>query len=229
MSHYALLGSPFLGPEVWEPTAALLRARGHRAHVVTSTGDDAGSILEQLAAAVTRPLEPGDDVVLVPHSNAGLYVAALVARSPVSALVFVDALLPGAPPATPVTSAALVEHLRPLADATGRLPVWTRWWPDAELAGLFADPAQRAALERGQRRLPLVYLESAVPSPAGWEQVPAAFLGFGEAYAAEQARARAAGWPVSVLPGRHLHPLVAPKEVADAITDLHARATAAVP
>jgi len=227
VSHYGLLGSPFLGPEVWGPTAAELRARGHRVQVVAPTGDDAGTILDELVAAVTRSLAPGEDPVLVPHSNAGLYVAALAARVPVSAVVFVDALLPGEPPATPVTSAALVEHLRPLADAAGRVPVWTRWWPDEEIAGLFADPAQRLAVERGQRRLPLTYLESVVPSPAGWEKLPAAFLGFGDAYKAEQERARAAGWPVAVVPGRHLHPLVQPREDADAITRLHARATAA--
>ena len=162
----------------------------------------------------------------MPHSNAGLYVAALVARAPVTALVFVDALLPGEPPASPVTSADLVEQLRPLADATGRLPVWTRWWPEEDLAGLFSDAGQRAAVERGQRRLPLAYLESAVPSPAGWERLPAAYLGFGEAYAAEQVRARALGWPVSLLPGRHLHPVVEPAEVADAVTALHASAMA---
>ena len=224
MNHFALLGSPFLGPEVWEPTAAALRARGHRAQVVTSTGDDAGSILEELATGVARSREPGDDLVLVPHSNAGLYVAALAARAPVSALVFVDALLPGNPPDTPVAPPAMVEHLRPLTDTTGRLPVWTRWWPEEELAALFADPAMGAAVERGQRRLPLAYLESTVPSPAGWEQVPAAFLGFGDAYAAEQTRARSAGWPVQVLPGGHLHPAVAPGQVAETITDLHARA-----
>ena len=104
MSRYALLGSPFLGPEVWEPTAAALRARGHRAEVVTSTaGDDADSILEELAAALPRSLAAGDDLVLVPHSNAGLYVAALVARRPVTALVFVDALLPGETPTSLVT------------------------------------------------------------------------------------------------------------------------------
>jgi hypothetical protein len=227
VSHYGLLGSPFLGPEVWGPAAAELRARGNGVQVVAPTGDDAGAILEELATAVTRSLAPGDDLVLVPHSNAGLYVAALATRVPVSALVFVDALLPGEPPATPVTSAALLEHLRPLADAEGRLPVWTRWWPDEQLAGLFADPEQRRAVERGQRRLPLAYLESVVPSPAGWEQLPAAFLGFGDAYRAERERARAAGWPVAVLPGGHLHALVQPRKVADAITRLHARATAA--
>jgi hypothetical protein len=225
VSRYALLGSPFLGPEVWEPTAAALRARGQRADVVASTaGDDADSILEELAAALPRSLA-GDDLVLVPHSNAGLYVAALVARRPVTALVFVDALLPGEAPASPVASADLVEQLRPLADATGRLPVWTRWWPEEDVADLFRDARQRASVERGQRRLPLAYLESRVPSPAGWERLPAAYLGFGEAYAAEQARARAAGWPVSVLPGRHLHPVVEPSVVAQAVTALHAKAT----
>jgi hypothetical protein len=225
VSRYALLGSPFLGPEVWEPTAAALRARGQRADVVASTaGDDADSILEELAAALPRSLA-GDDLVLVPHSNAGLYVAALVARRPVTALVFVDALLPGEAPASPVASADLVEQLRPLADATGRLPVWTRWWPEEDVADLFRDARQRASVERGQRRLPLAYLESTVPSPPGWERLPAAYLGFGEAYAAEQARARAAGWPVSVLPGRHLHPVVEPSVVAQAVTALHAKAT----
>jgi hypothetical protein len=225
VSRYALLGSPFLGPEVWEPTAAALRARGHRADVVASTaGDDADSILEVLAAALPRSLA-GDDLVLVPHSNAGLYVAALVARRPVTALVFVDALLPGEAPASPVASADLVEQLRPLADATGRLPVWTRWWPEEDVADLLRDTRHRASVERGQRRLPLAYLESTVPSPAGWERLPAAYLGFGEAYAAEQARARAAGWPVSVLPGRHLHPVVEPSVVAQAVTALHAKAT----
>jgi len=63
-----------------------------------------------------------------------------------------------------------------------------------------------------------------VPSPAGWKGLPAAYLGFGEAYASEQARARAAGWPVSLLPGRHLHPMVEPAVVADAVTSLHAKA-----
>ena len=92
----------------------------------------------------------------------------------------VDALLPGEPPASPVTSADLVQQLRPLADATGRLPVWTRWWPERDVGDLFSDAGQRASVERGQRRLPLAYLESAVPSPAGWERLPAAYLGFGD-------------------------------------------------
>jgi len=36
------------------------------------------------------------------------------------------------------------------------------------------------------------------------------------------AAARAHGWPVTVLAGRHLHQLVAPAEVASAVTDLTA-------
>ena len=64
MSRYALLGSPFLGPEVWEPTAAALRARGHRADVVTSTaGDDADSILDELAVGLPGSLPAADDLV----------------------------------------------------------------------------------------------------------------------------------------------------------------------
>ena len=218
MSYYALLGSPFLGPEVWEPAAAALRARGHRASVLSSSADEPEAILADYASGL-----PDVGVVLVPHSNAGLYVAGLAARAAVTAVVFVDALLPGPPPATPVTSPALVGHLRPLADAWGRLPVWTRWWPEEGLADLFADPAQRRAVEAGQRRLPFAYLQAEVPSPAGWERLPAAYLGFGDGYADEQRHASGAGWPLTVLPGRHLHQLVAPAAVADAICDLHGR------
>lgn len=51
---------------------------------------------------------------------------------------------------------------------------------------------------------------------------PAAYLGFGDAYREEQGRAAAAGWPVEVLDGGHLHMLVDPDRVTTrlmALTD----------
>jgi hypothetical protein len=76
---FALLPSPLLGPEAWGPVAEVLRSGGW-------------SVLEQPGAA-EPPGAPGDvlkrflaalptdrDLVLVPHSNAGLYVPELTMR-----------------------------------------------------------------------------------------------------------------------------------------------------
>lgn len=210
MTHYALLGSLFLGPEVWEPTADALRDLGHAASVLTTIGDTPDEVLAQFAAE----LPVVEDVVLVPHSNAGLYVAGLAGCSGVSGVVFVDALLPGPAARTPVAPTELVAWLAPRVDAAGLLPAWTSWWPDSDVAELFTGPDQRVVVEAGQRRVPASYLSGVVPTPAGWERLPGAYVGFGDAYTEEQARARALGWPVRVLPGRHLHPLVAPVAVA---------------
>lgn len=71
-----LLPSPLTGPASWHQVAHLLTSRGARVVEVPlpegapRTGED---VLAWCSAAI-----PGDeDVVLVPHSNAGLYVPAL--------------------------------------------------------------------------------------------------------------------------------------------------------
>ena len=49
---------------------------------------------------------------------------------------------------------------------------------------------------------------------------PQAYLAFGKTYAEETVAARRYGWPVSVVPGGHLHQLHDPAGVADAIRRL---------
>jgi hypothetical protein len=92
-----------------------------------------------------------------------------------------------------------------------------------EVAPLFPDAATRAAVEAEQPRLPLSYFDAAVPSPSGWQDLPAAYLAFGDTYAAERDVARARGWPVTTLPGEHLHLLCAPDAVTDALLGLVGR------
>ncbi|MGI9156282.1 MAG: hypothetical protein ACR2FG_06540 [Marmoricola sp.] len=256
MSHWALLCSPFLGPQVWQPVVVPLQRLGHRATVVSASGDSPAAVLDGLRSG----LPVADDLVLVPHSNAGLYVAALAAgadvcggsrserASPagptasnpavsrgvsvpapqgppsVSGVVFVDALLPGEGDRTRVAPASMLEQLASLVQPDGLLPVWTRWWPDADLDGLFPSPAARAKVEAGQARMPLGYLQSDVLTPPGWEQLPCGYLGFGDTYADEQVIAGKRGWPVDAIPGRHLHQVVDPDAVAHRIIALHARA-----
>ena len=100
------------------------------------------------------------------------------------------------------------------------LPVWTSWWAGEDLSGLFPDAVARAAVEAEQARLPLAYFDAVVPSPPGWADLPAAYLAFGDAYAEERAVAGARGWPTATLAGEHLHPLVDPDGVAEALKGL---------
>lgn len=217
----ALLASPLLGPAVWTPVADVLRRQGWEVLVPPAypapTGPD--DVLAHLRGSI--PVR--SPVVLVPHSNAGLYVAALAASHPVRALVFTDAGLPSDGPATPAAPPGLRAFLADLVERDGRLPVWSRWWPEDEVAGLFPDRGTRAAVEAEQARLPAAYFDATVPSPPGWQDRPAAYLAFGETYAAERDDAHARGWPVATLAGGHLHQLVEPGAVADALVGLLGR------
>jgi hypothetical protein len=210
-----LVPSPLLGSVAWAPVADRLGAR---------VADLAGSTTpEQVVAAVVGAAAGMRDVVLVPHSNAGLYAPLLAERLSARATVYVDAALAGPGPDAGLAPPALLGFLGGLADDDGLLPPWTSWWDDVD--GLFPDPATRAVVEAGQPRLPLSYFTSRVEVPSGWAERANAYLAFGETYADEVAFALAQGWPLTVLPGRgHLHQLVAPAEVAAAVLELAARA-----
>jgi len=182
------LPSPLLGPAVWQPVVEVLTRRGWQvttaAHASVAPVNSPDVLREFLGA-----VPAGWNVVLVAHSNAGLYVG-------------------------------LVEFLRPLADSSGLLPGWTNWWDESDLEGLFPSALTRARVEDEQRRLPLTYFQETLPVPVGWADRPGAYLAFGDTYAVEREAARARGWPVTTLPGEHLHMLIAPEQVASAIEDL---------
>ena len=199
MADLLLVPSPLLGPATWAPVAELLGGR-----VVTVDAVGPG----------------GAGVVLVVHSNAGLHAPRLASRLGARATVYVDAALAGNGPDTALAPSRFLERLETLADDDGVLPPWTQWWEDDDVRALFPDAATRGVVEAEQPRLPLSYFTSRVEVPAGWADRPCAYLAFGDTYADEVAFARAHGWPVQVLAGRHLHQLVAPAEVAAAITGL---------
>ena len=215
-----LLSSPLLGPRVWEDVFERLRDAGWPALLVPRQDPPLHGwpdVLAHFADAV-----PTDRaVVLVPHSNAGLYVPQLVTGRPLAAVVFVDAGLPGSSGAVDLAPSTLLGHLTALADADGRLPVWSSWWSPEEVSALFASPVQQAEVEREQPRLPLAYFRDRMPVPPGWDVgLAAAYLAFGDTYAAERSAAERRGWPTRTLPGRHLHMLVHPDQVTAALLDL---------
>jgi hypothetical protein len=222
-----LVPSPLLGPSVWEPVSAVLGADGWDVSVVprpATAPRDADDVLAHLLDHV-----PADrSVVLVPHSNAGLYVPAVAGVRDVVASAFVDAALPPPSGPAPLAPAELLTVLERLVDSGGLLPPWTAWWGEEQVRPLFGHHAHadavRAAVEADQHRLPLEYFRGRVGSPAGWPggwtTAPAAYLAFGDTYATERDQAAGWGWPVRTLRGGHLHQLVDPRAVADAVVGL---------
>ncbi|SCE95173.1 hypothetical protein GA0074695_2406 [Micromonospora viridifaciens] len=215
-----LIPSPFLGPAVWAPVASALRSDFGVTAAVPPPPDPAAPSPAAVLAAIEKGLPESDDLVLVPHSNAGLYVPALVTARPVRGAVFVDAVLPPARGVVPVAPAGLRDMLRDRVDPDGHLPPWTRWWPEESVAGLFPNAETRARVEAEQARLPFEYLTARVDLPDGWDAVSAGYLSFGDTYADEREDARARGWPVRTMLGGHLHMLRDPAGVAAEIMEI---------
>lgn len=231
---FVLVHSPSVGPGTWAPVAGRLVARGATV-VVPSLLEVARAAppfwprVTELVAERVAGLADGRPVVLVAHSNAGLFVpviAAALAR-PVAGCLFVDAALPARRGPTPVVAAEHQEFLRKRA-VDGVLPPWTTWFDETEVAPMFPDRATREAVEAEQPRLPLSYYEQLIPVPDGWDRQPCGYLLFGPPHqedspyeeVANEAAAR--GWAVERIPGRHLHQVVDPDGVADRIAAMAA-------
>jgi hypothetical protein len=216
-----LLPSPLTGPVAWEPVADVLRAAGW--DTVVADLPEAVAAPDDVVRAFRAALPVDHDVVLVPHSNAGLYVPLLAAGVRHATCVFVDAALPMTPASTRLAPAPMLRFLAGLADDEGVLPPWSRWWDEADLVRLFPSDSWRERVRAAEPRLPLSYFEGSVRVPERWAAGPCAYLAFGRTYGDELALARRHGWPTEVIPGGHLHLLHDPQAVVDAILRLLAR------
>jgi pimeloyl-ACP methyl ester carboxylesterase len=212
-----LIHSPFRGPATWASTARALRDERRSVHVpsLLAVAESAPPYSPVGVDSIVRAAAD-EAVVLVPHSNAGLYVPAVVDAlgEQVRGVVFVDAALPGAGHRTPS------EFLRKLAIVDGLLPPWTSWWDDADVDGLFPDAQTRVEVEAEQPRMPLAYYENLPPAPYDWKAPSSGYIWFGEPYDEAAKDAALRGWPIAHLPGNHLHMLTDPRGVAAAVMDM---------
>jgi pimeloyl-ACP methyl ester carboxylesterase len=221
---FVLVHSPVVGPGSWVPVAEWLSARGHSV-IVPNLLDVAARdlpswpvVADIVSDAVARAAGPA---VIVLHSHAGLYASHIVAASPrpVEALIFADASIPPEDGEMELVPADFLSELRSKAD-DGLLPRWTDWWPQDDVAALFPDDETRRRFVEEQPRLSLPYYEQVLPIESGWSDVPCGYLAFGPGYADSTAEARIRGWRVVVMPGEHLHMLVDPAGVGEAIEGL---------
>jgi len=217
---FVLVHSPSVGPRTWEPVARRLDELGRGAAVpsLLQVGERGPPFWPRVVDAVRAGLDtPGQNqvVVLVAHSNAGLFIPVITAALPGQVLgcIFVDAALPPRSGSAPVAPPELLPLLRGKASG-GLLPPWTDWWDEDDVAPLFPDQQTRQAVTEEQPRLPLSYYEASVPVPAGWDALPCAYLLFGPPYDEAATEAHGRGWIVEQLPGAHLHQLVDPDGVA---------------
>jgi hypothetical protein len=132
----------------------------------------------------------------------------------VRGVVFVDAATPGAGYHAPR------EFLTALAGKDGLLPPWTSWWQESDVAELFPDAEVRARVEAEQPRMPLAYYDHLPPAPDDWDRPRCAYLWFAPPYDTAADLASARGWPTTHVPGNHLHMLLDPNAVADAVLEM---------
>ena len=183
------------------------------------------------AAGALASLPLGRTVLLVAHSNAGLFLPAIaqLLAPREYALLFADASIPPVEGGdVTLVPPVFLDELRAMA-VDGILPPWTEWWPDEATAGLYPDPATRRRVAAEEPRLPLSFYEESVEVPAGWAHQPCAYLRLSEGYEPEAATAAGLGWPTVRLSGEHLHMLVDPVAVADALVDLASTLNFAIP
>jgi len=208
-----LIHSPFLGPATWQPTARVLEGNGRRVRVpdLSAVARSAPPYWPEGRDAIVRTAAD-DPVVLVPHSNAGLFVPAVIEAlgDQVRGVAFIDAALPGG------GHHSTSEFLHRLATVDGLLPPWTSWWDEADVAALFSDATVRALVEAEQPRMPLAYYDHLPPAPVGWSVPPCGYIWFGAPYDKGAEQAAGYGWPTAHLPGGHLHMLIDPDAVAAA-------------
>lgn len=222
MSRIALIHPPALSPAVFAPLTAALEAAGHQVAVPDYTGElsmaaswwrratlacvtaidglvgNAAPAPEDREGARTyRANAPGPDV-LVAFSGAGVLMPLVCNTRPPGTAVFLDATLPTATERESLPSAqvrSMVAGLR--AEHPGdRLPRWTRWWPEAELATLLPDAAMRATLDAQAPELPADFYDEGVGTAPGWEPPKVAYVQLTGAYDAEAKDAATRGWSV---------------------------------
>ncbi len=222
---FVLVHSPLVGPGTWSPVALELTRRRRRAVAPSLLGPggaalgDWSACVEAVGDAVRALSEP---LVLVGHSGAGLLLPAIAEAlvQPVRGLIFVDSGIPARAGDTAFVPPALLDQFRALAD-DGILPPWSSWFGEDAMRELVPDEALRHALEREMPRLPLAFLEQRIPSPAGWDRRPCAYLLLSDSYESAAAEARKRKWRVEEIRGaQHLHLVVAPDAVSSALLRL---------
>jgi hypothetical protein len=224
---FVLIHSPLVGPMTWLQVAAALQRNGRHAIAPSLAGqlDDGPPYYQRLAASVASAIDAAGGpipVALVAHSGAGALIPSVVdaSRAPVSAAIFVDAILPHPGRCWMETvPAALAEDLKNRASA-GILPPWNEWFPSEMIAALLPDEELRNRFVAELPRLPMCYFEERAPETQSWQSIPCGYLQLSSPYANAADWAASAGWHTRLHPSDHLSMLTQSCTIADIIQSM---------
>lgn len=231
---FVLVHSPLVGPVTWEPAAAALRSRGHRAVVPSLldtlrsgppyVGPQVDAVVAAVRAAATGSTDEG--YVVVGHSGAGPLLPAVGAAlrglypGGVRAYLFVDAAPPR--PGRSWWEVAPPQLVRTIEGMTrnGWAPPWHQWFPPEVIAQEVPDQAGRERLVAELRPLPVAMFREPAPVVPGWPDAPCGYLQLSPAYAEYHAWADERGWRTASLDARHLTLYADPALVVDVMFGL---------
>lgn len=224
LSPIALITGPLVSISSWFPTAERLRAAGRTVYIpdaLSSPGYVPG--WRDWNRHLASQIPDTEPVLLVGHSSATSLIAELATRLPTQGLVLVDGEVPPpSGPASPVRP-ALHDFIATLPEENGRLLPWSQWFlADPQRAAVIGidrlarDPAAFAAFEQTLPRMTKVWFAETIDLEP-WSHIPACYIQISDIYDHAMAEAKARGWPVLRLQGTHMHPTLAPDEMAAAI------------
>jgi hypothetical protein len=145
------------------------------------------------------------------------------------AVIIVDGDIPPSRGAASPVRPALREFIHGLADASGTLPIWSKWYCGdphrTSLVGLdilTSDPIAFAQFEIGLPKMRVAWFDNTIEL-ASWDHIPAGYIQTSKIYDHAMVEAVRRGWPVARLNGTHLDPTLRPVETADAILAMSRR------
>jgi Alpha/beta hydrolase family len=215
---FVLIHSPLVGGSFWQPVAEELERHRRQCYAPTPprTGDESVLRWRYWPDRLRDLLPSASRAILVGHSAAGMLLPAVAERIGARGLIFVDASIPPERGIARPVDPEFMKFVRSLPDVGGRLPRWSEWWPKNAMAALIPDEEARRRFDNDLPLLSLEWFEDSVEVPA-WQHLSAGYIQTSDRFSQEAEKARSSGWPVVVLNGTHLHPMLSPLETTDAI------------
>jgi pimeloyl-ACP methyl ester carboxylesterase len=168
VSIFALVHGAWHGAWCWDRLTGPLREHGHEVVVPDLPSEDTEIGLDGYAQAIDRELGDAESVFLVPHSLGGLVGPVVAGRRPLTALVYLNALVPepglsfGEQLGAADERVLLFEGGREVDDL-GR-----SHWPDPEATAriMYPDLSDEDARWAAERLRPQAQRSQTEPSPA---------------------------------------------------------------
>lgn len=233
-SNFILIAGPPVRASSWEPTATRLRGAGRTVQIPDILAHHTSlPPWRAWTQALLDHVAPSSEAVVVGHSSASALAADLATKLSARGIIILDGDIPPLQGAASPVRPALREFIRSLAEADGRLPIWSRWFSGdvqrRSLVGidsLARDPVALTEFEAGLPRMPVGWFDDTIDL-ACWDHIPSGFIQTSGIYDHATAEALRRGWPVVRLQGTHLDPVLRPAETAEAILAMSHRLGAA--